>query len=92
MKIGMYVHFCHTKRYSQKKLKNLPKLQTLENGLNFQYARKNPLFDQKTCPARGNFFLDKKKGIKFEKYVFFNFWSKYFEKCIFWAFFLEGKI
>ena len=57
MKIVMYVHFCHTKKYSQKNLKKCPILQTSENGLTFQYARKNPFFDQMTCPRRGRLFL-----------------------------------
>ena len=58
MKIGMYVHFCHTKRYFQKKLKNDPKLQKSENGLKFEYGRKNPFFYQKTRPVRGRLLLD----------------------------------
>ena len=57
IKIGMYVYFCHTKIYSQKNLKNCPNLPNSENGLKFSYARKNPIFDQKTCPIQDRLFL-----------------------------------
>ena len=57
IKIGMYVHFCHTKKYSQKYLKNCPMLPTSENGLKFEYARKNPFFDQKACPIHDTLLL-----------------------------------
>ena len=65
MKIVMYVHFCHTKKYSQKNLKKCPILQTSENGLTFQYARKNPFFDQMTCSPWSTLFSLKNK-IKFK--------------------------
>ena len=99
MKIGMYVHFCHTKRYSQKKLKNLPKLQSLENGLNFQYARKNPSFYKwHVLPVVGSFWT--KKGNNIWKIYFFSIFgpnilknaffglSFYQEKSNYWDLFI----
>ena len=66
MEIGMYVHFCHTKKYSQKKLKNWPKLQNSKNGLKFQYARKNPFFIKRYVISVIDSFLSR-KGIEFFK-------------------------
>ena len=57
IKFGMYVYFWHTKIYSQKMFKNCPNWPNSENGLKFSYARKNPIFDQKTCPIQNRLFL-----------------------------------
>ena len=45
MKIGIYVHFGHTKKYAQIFLENYPKWPKFENGLKLEYVRKNPIFD-----------------------------------------------
>ena len=67
----MYVYFCHTKKYSQKNLKNCPKLPNSENGLKFQKKRKTSFFDKKICPRRGRLFLVQKMD-KNEKKFFFS--------------------
>ena len=47
MKIGMYVHFGHTKKCAQFFLKNCPKWPKFENGLKLEYARKNPFLTER---------------------------------------------
>ena len=75
------MYIWHTKIDPRKKLKNCPNLPNSENGLKFSYARKNPIFDQKTRSIQDRLFFGLRNVIKNFKFNFFGFWSKYFKKC-----------
>ena len=63
-------------------LKNCPKWPNSEKGLKLAYARKIPFFDWKTSFIYEKTHFGLKNGTKFKNSNFFNFWSKYFEKCL----------
>ena len=44
MKIGMYVHFCHTKRYSQKKIEKFAKVAELRKWPKFSICQEKSIF------------------------------------------------
>ena len=58
-----------------------------ENAL--KYYRKNPFFDQKTCPIGCRLFLDKKREIFFLNIFVYIFGTNIFYKMHFWLFFIH---